>query len=166
MLLSSLDRNCLSILIDSPGTHLSNFMLQNLKKNSTGNETLDEFELTREQQKKLFEITYAREEAETKRLVKKYFNIEWKKLHPKIQQILVDLKFRGDFRPTSKAEGQKALKAAVEANDLEKFKKVFLNCVHMMLVQYKDCRIFDGNELVATPPRQCTFKAMYFDLPP
>eukprot|EP00112_Aurelia_sp_Birch-Aquarium-sp1_P004175 Seg1473.4 transcript_id=Seg1473.4/GoldUCD/mRNA.D3Y31 product="hypothetical protein" protein_id=Seg1473.4/GoldUCD/D3Y31 len=101
--------------------------LQNLKKNSTGNETLDEFELTREQQKKLFEITYAREEAETKRLVKKYYNIEWKRLHPKIQQILVDLKFRGDFRPTSKAEGQRALKAAVEANDLEEFKKVMAN---------------------------------------
>ena len=123
-------------LIDSPGTYLSYF-LQNLKKNSTGNETLDEFELTREQQKKLFEITYAREEAETKRLVKKYFNIEWKKLHPKIQQILVDLKFRGDFRPTSKAKGQKALKAAVEANDLEKFKKVYLDCVHLMQIRCK-----------------------------
>ena len=94
-------------------------MLQKLKK--------EDFELTREQQKKLFEITYAREEAETKRLVKKYFNIEWEKLHPKIQQILVDLKFRGDFLPTSKAEGHKALKAAVEANDLEAFKKVHLS---------------------------------------
>ena len=84
----------------------------------------EDFELTREQQKKLFEITYAREEAETKRLVKKYFDIEWTTLNPKIQQILVDLKFRGDFLPTSKSEGQRALKAAVEANNLEEFKKV------------------------------------------
>ena len=89
----------------------------------------DDFELTREQQKKLFEITYAREEAETKRLVKKYFDVEWATLQSKIQQILVDLKFRGDFLPTSTSEGQRALKAAVEANDLEAFKKVYFSCL-------------------------------------
>ena len=45
-------------------------------------------------------------------------------MNPKIKEVLVDLKYRGDLLPRSTKAGQKALKAAVEANNLKKFKEV------------------------------------------
>jgi len=64
---------------------------------------LEKFEITEATQVSLFGVTYKEEEAETKRLctkadvVAKYGNCNWAKLSPAIKQVLVDLKFRGDY---------------------------------------------------------------------
>ena len=81
-------------------------------------------EITGLQQKNLFKISYGRQEAEAKRLTQKYYKTNWNSLNSKMQQILVDLKFRGDLRPTSSAAGQRALAKAVEENNMQKFKEV------------------------------------------
>ena len=85
---------------------------------------LNNVEITERQQKELFKISYAREEAEAKRVTTKYYKTNWKSLNPKIQEILIDMKYRGDLRPTSSSAAQKALKAAVKENNLQKFKQV------------------------------------------
>jgi len=88
---------------------------------------LQNIELTEEQQKKLFEISYARHEAEAKRLTKKYYKTTWNSLNPMIQQVLTDMVFRGDLRPTKNSLAQNELRNAVKKNDLEKFKQVLSN---------------------------------------
>ena len=86
-------------------------------------EKLQAFTITRRQQKKLFVIAYAEQEKETKRLVSKYYHRKWSAIHSKIQQVLVDLKFRGDFRPGRRSQAMNAVKAAVLANSISAFKK-------------------------------------------
>ena len=41
-----------------------------------------------------------------------------------IQQVLTDMVFRGDLRPTKNSLAQNELRNAVKKNDLEKFKQV------------------------------------------
>lgn len=83
-------------------------------------------EITSAQQKKLFEISYAEAEADVKRIcekpdvVTKYGKTNWDKLKPVIKEILVDLRFRGDYTPTSRVEIQKL----VVENDLQSLAKV------------------------------------------
>lgn len=69
-------------------------------------------------------ITYYREAKEAKRLVNKYYKIKWGPLKKKIKETLVDLKYRGDFRPTRSTAAMKQLKAAVKKNSLVDLKKV------------------------------------------
>eukprot|EP00112_Aurelia_sp_Birch-Aquarium-sp1_P016453 Seg3730.2 transcript_id=Seg3730.2/GoldUCD/mRNA.D3Y31 product="hypothetical protein" protein_id=Seg3730.2/GoldUCD/D3Y31 len=96
-------------------------------RNFLKNNHLTNVEITGLQQKNLFKISYGRQEAEAKRLSQKYYKTNWNSLNSKMQQILVDLKFRGDLRPTSSAVGQRALAKAVEENNLQKFQQVMNN---------------------------------------
>ncbi|MEX2453098.1 MAG: hypothetical protein WD470_00250 [Rhodospirillaceae bacterium] len=69
---------------------------------------LEDFEITVEQQLRLFEIEYARQEADTRRLATKedvcraYGTTDWDALDPLIRELLVDLRFRGDYTPTTR----------------------------------------------------------------
>jgi len=91
-----------------------------IKKNK-----LEKFEITPNVQLKLFEITYKEEESETKRLCTKsdveakYGKCDWTKLNPAIKEILVDLKFRGDYH----SEARKTIQKIVSENNVEDFLK-------------------------------------------
>ena len=98
--------------------------LLNYSSHLLQNEALQSFVLTRSQQKGLFVKTYRRQERETKRLVKKYYKMEWKSIQKKIREVLVALKFRGDLRPYRSYGTMGALKRAVLKNSLLDFKKV------------------------------------------
>ena len=82
---------------------------------------LEDFEITLEQQLKLFEIEYARKETDTRRLATKadvtraYGATDWDALHPTIKDVLIDLRFRGDYTPTTR----RFLQVCVASNDLE-----------------------------------------------
>ena len=84
------------------------------------------FELSAAGQKTLFDLSYKHEESETRRLatkqdvVAKYGATDWAKLHPAIQQTLVDLKFRGDYTGDARA----IIQPSVVKNDLEAFTKL------------------------------------------
>jgi len=90
---------------------------------------LTDFEITECAQKTLFDITYKTEAKEAKRLCEKadvslaYGKCNWDKLHLAIQEILVDLKFRGDYT----ANPQKTIQQHVSKNDLEAFVKVMID---------------------------------------
>ena len=87
---------------------------------------LEKFEITEGTQKSLFELTYAGETAEARRICEKadvtskYGTCDWDKLHPAIQDIVVDLKYRGDYTSSARAKIQKY----ISDNDLEAFAKV------------------------------------------
>lgn len=89
------------------------------------NNKLEVFEITQQQQVKLFEISYKEEEAETRRLctkldvMAKYGQCNWSLIDSAIKQILVDLKFRGDY--TGKT--RKFIQKSVAANDTKAFLK-------------------------------------------
>lgn len=74
-------------------------------------------------QKKLFEATYAELEDDVKRIcakadvVKAYGKTDWEKLHPAIRDLLVDLRYRGDYTGTTR----KLVQPAVAANNLKAF---------------------------------------------
>ena len=76
---------------------------------------LQNFEISPEGQVKLFEITYASEEAEVKRIsskpdcVAKFGAVDWDNAHPAIRDLMVDLKFRGDYTPASRNLVQRLL---------------------------------------------------------
>lgn len=92
-------------------------------KNFIKTHKLEKYEITQQQQVKLFEISYKEEEAETKRLctkpdvTKKFGTCNWHTLNPAMKQILVDLKFRGDYTP----EIRDILQKHVVANDTKGF---------------------------------------------
>ncbi len=98
------------------------------KKFITDNK-LNKFEITELTQKILFDITFKSEAAEAQRLCQKedvqdkYGICNWSKLNPAIQEIVVDLKYRGDYTGTSRAFLQKL----IVANDLEGFAKALSN---------------------------------------
>lgn len=98
---------------------------EKVKKYITG-KSLEEFELTQDQQKKLFEITYEKELQETKRLCTKsdvekvYGKCDWDKLDSNMKEILVDLKFRGDYTPAVRKKIQKI----VSNNDAAAFYEI------------------------------------------
>lgn len=84
---------------------------------------LEKYEITQQQQVNLFNISYAEEEAETKRLctkadvVAKYGKCDWDNLDSAIKEILVDLKFRGDYTGSTR----KFLQKYVVNNDTKGF---------------------------------------------
>ncbi len=84
---------------------------------------LEDFEITQEQQLKLFEVEYARKAADTRRLATKadvtrlYGATDWQALDPTIMEVLVDLRFRGDYTPATR----RFLQGCVANNDLEAF---------------------------------------------
>ncbi len=87
---------------------------------------LEKYEISLPQQLKLFEITYKKEEAETKRLctkadvTAKYGTCNWQVLDPAMKQILVDLKFRGDYT----GRIRQVLQKHIVANDTKAFLSV------------------------------------------
>jgi hypothetical protein len=88
-----------------------------------------DFQVSSDQQFKLFKISYDAEAEEVKRICNKtdvvnlYGKTEWDKLNPHIKDIVIDLKFRGDY--TSSA--RKLIQKAIADNDLATFKKVIKN---------------------------------------
>ncbi len=84
---------------------------------------LEDFKIEYGQQLKLFEIEYARKEADTKRLATKadvtnvYGATDWDALDATIKEVLIDLRFRGDYTPTTRRFIQKC----VANNDLRAF---------------------------------------------
>ncbi len=94
-------------------------------KNFIKTNKLEKFEITQQQQVKLFNISYREEETETKRLCTKvdvqakYGTCNWQTLDSAIKQILVDLKFRGDYTGSTRKFLQKHV---VENNTNEFFK--------------------------------------------
>jgi hypothetical protein len=90
---------------------------------------LENFEISELAQKTLFASTYKAEAGEAKRIAQKsdvttkYGACDWDKLDPAIQDIVVDLKYRGDYTGTSRAFLQKA----IVDNDLEAFAKAVNN---------------------------------------
>jgi len=84
-----------------------------------------DFHITPTAQNTLFESTFSEEAKETKRICtskaveKLYGNCDWDKLDTRIKQMLVDLKYRGDYTSTTRKKIQKL----VVKNDFEKFKK-------------------------------------------
>ncbi|PMG77135.1 hypothetical protein BCU84_01190 [Shewanella sp. 10N.286.51.B7] len=86
---------------------------------------LKQFEITTTQQLKLFDISYKEQESETERLcskadvTSKYGQCNWKGLDSTIKEILIDLKFRGDYTGTTRLFLQKY----VVANDSKGFLK-------------------------------------------
>lgn len=81
-------------------------------------------DISKAAQKKLFEATYEEIAKDVKRICEKadvvqaYGKTEWAQLSPKIKDVLVDLRFRGDYTPSSRRLIQKY----VASNDLAKFK--------------------------------------------
>ena len=84
---------------------------------------LGDFEISQPSQKLLFAATYDAEESEAKRLATKvdvtakYGTTDWDGLDPSITEILVDLKFRGDYDGVAREKIQKS----VVDNDIEAF---------------------------------------------
>jgi hypothetical protein len=84
---------------------------------------LSTFEISPEAQEALFTTTYDAQAAETKRLctkadvVAKYGATNWDALDPAIKEVLVDLKFRGDYD----ARAREIVQKHVSANDLKSF---------------------------------------------
>jgi hypothetical protein len=87
--------------------------------------SLESFEVTLAAQKVLFETTYDSEASEAKRLATKddvttkYGTTDWDNLDPAIKDILVDMKFRGDYDGVAREKIQKF----VVTNDLDGFAK-------------------------------------------
>jgi hypothetical protein len=79
---------------------------------------VESFEISELSQRTLFEITYATE-ANVARGVceraKSFGECDWDKLHPAIQELIVDLKYRGDYTP----ETRKLVQPLIVKNDLE-----------------------------------------------
>lgn len=84
-------------------------------------------EITPEQQRKLFEITYSEMEEDIKRISNnekdKYGAVDFETLNPKIKDVLVDLRFRGDYTPDSR----KLIQKPVANNDFQAFKEAMGN---------------------------------------
>ena len=88
---------------------------------------LESFEITEFVQKRLFELTYAIEEQSARgvceRASSKYGYCNWDKLHPAIRELIVDLKYRGDYTPGSR----ETLQPLIVANDLKGLAEAMAN---------------------------------------
>lgn len=96
----------------------------NVAKQFVIEKDLLDFEVLAQVQLKLFEIVYKEMEADVKRICNKtitsqtYGKTDWLNLDPKIRNVLIDLRFRGDYHPASR----KILQKHVANNDLISFK--------------------------------------------
>lgn len=88
-----------------------------------GDNNLQSFEISTSVQEGLFSICYEDILKDVKRICDKpdcieiYGEVSWDVLDPKIQEVLVDLRFRGDYTPSSRKHIQKY----VASNDLALF---------------------------------------------
>lgn len=85
--------------------------------------------ISRKQQHVLFLFVYESMEKDVKRICNKrdvieaFGSTDWEALHPKIKDILVDLRYRGDYTPSIRSEIQQH----VANNDLLKFTRAIKN---------------------------------------
>lgn len=86
-------------------------------------QALEGCEITPEAQARLFEATYEQLERDTRRLATKadvtetYGATDWDRLHPAIREVLVDLRYRGDYTSACR----RFLQRHVASNDLVGF---------------------------------------------
>ncbi|WDE04367.1 hypothetical protein SG34_023985 [Thalassomonas viridans] len=87
---------------------------------------LSDFEITMEAQEVLFKQTYDELSRDVQRICDKadcvaaYGEVDWEGLDDKIKDVLIDLRYRGDYTPASR----KLIQALVAANDLDGYKQV------------------------------------------
>lgn len=87
---------------------------------------LQNFIITHNQQKKLFYIAYDSIAADAKRLATKpdvqraYGVTNWSRLDSTIKDVVVDLRYRGDYTPTTRRKIQRA----IAANNLKLFTRL------------------------------------------
>lgn len=87
---------------------------------------LESFELSPDAQLKLFNLEYSRLEADTKRLCtkpdveNKYGQCKWENIDSTIQEILVDMRYRGDYTPGLRLK----IQTAIVNNKLDEVRKV------------------------------------------
>lgn len=85
--------------------------------------SLEDLEISREVQLRLFEISYARMKESVRSICKKADTVEkygatnWDRLQQPIKDVLIDLRFRGDYH----TESRKFLQKPVANNDLKSF---------------------------------------------
>jgi uncharacterized protein (DUF1778 family) len=76
---------------------------------------LREFEITIQTQEKLFNASYAEMAADVKRICDKedcvaaYGPVDWDNLEVKIKEVIIDLRYRGDYTPTARKRIQKSV---------------------------------------------------------
>ena len=91
--------------------------------------SLDDFEITHEQQKKLFLIAYDELAKDVKRICDKsdvvriYGATDWGTLDAGIRDVVIDLRYRGDYHPTSR----RGLQHHIARSDLPAFAGVMRN---------------------------------------
>ncbi len=94
------------------------------------NNNLNDFEISKEVQLELFSVEYERQEKEARRLAtktdvtEKYGETDWDGLDPAIKDVLVDLKFRGDYTPACRQFLQKH----VVSNDVAAVAQALADC--------------------------------------
>lgn len=116
---AGVNANAASIFITASGKHGAT-----ARQFIIDNDLLD-FQITPQVQLNLFEIAYADELSETKRICtserveKRYGKCDWDKLDYRIKEIVVDLKYRGDYTDNSRAY----IQTPIVNNDFEAFKK-------------------------------------------
>ena len=87
---------------------------------------IQDYVITPTQQKNLFKISYSEIAADTKRIATKpdvqakYGKTNWDGLNTKIKDVVVDLRYRGDYTP----ETRKKIQKAIADNDLKEFTKL------------------------------------------
>ena len=93
---------------------------------------LSDFEISMETQNKLFTIIYAELSADVQRICNKtdcvaaYGSVDWDNLNPKIKEVIIDLRYRGDYIPKSR----KLLQSYVANNDLPSFSHIIKQREH------------------------------------
>jgi hypothetical protein len=98
-------------------------------KNFVSRNDIAKIALTEDQKNKLFDVTYKKYKDDVKRLnakidvQEKYGYTPWEKLKPAIQDILIDLHYRGDYGPNTR----KFLQKHVANNNLSEFTKAICN---------------------------------------
>jgi hypothetical protein len=86
-------------------------------------------EITPRQQKNLFLLTYDELAGDVKRIcrkadvVAKYGATDWEQLNPTLKDVLVDLRYRGDYTGSTRQK----LQGSVVRNDLGKFREILCN---------------------------------------
>lgn len=87
---------------------------------------LQDFEISIEQQKTLFVNTYTEMENDVKRICRKpdcvaaYGAVNWQQLNPLVKDVLIDLRYRGDYTPQSR----KLIQRYIADNDTDSFQRV------------------------------------------
>lgn len=90
---------------------------------------LDDITITLEQQEKLFAISYTEIKQDVKRIcekidvVAKYGAVDINAIHYAIHDVVIDLRFRGDYTPASRQK----IQTHIVNNDLSAFKQVLCN---------------------------------------